>query len=57
MDKCILKDDGNNFLEWESNIKSAALSDNVLTYLTDAPPIYGSMLVLIFVAQIRVILF
>ncbi|XP_074277894.1 uncharacterized protein LOC141601505 [Silene latifolia] len=39
MDKCILKDDGSNFLEWESNIKSAALSDNVLTYLTDAPPI------------------
>ncbi|XP_074266370.1 uncharacterized protein LOC141589437 [Silene latifolia] len=39
MDKYILKDDGSNFLEWESNIKSAALSDNVLTYLTDAPPI------------------
>ncbi|XP_074305483.1 uncharacterized protein LOC141640677 [Silene latifolia] len=39
MDKCTLKDDGSNFIEWESNIKSAALSDNVLAYLTDAPPI------------------
>ncbi|XP_074299944.1 uncharacterized protein LOC141631130 [Silene latifolia] len=38
MDKCTLKDDGSNFVEWESTIKSAALSNNVIVHLTDPPP-------------------
>ncbi|XP_074300553.1 uncharacterized protein LOC141631831 [Silene latifolia] len=38
MDKCILKDDGSNFVEWESTIKSAAVSDNVLRCLVETPP-------------------
>ena len=38
MDKISLKEDGSNFLDWESILRSAAISDGKLRYLEDPSP-------------------
>ena len=38
MDRVSLKDDGSNFVDWDAQLRSAAISDGKLRYLVDPPP-------------------
>jgi len=38
MDRVSLRDDGSNFVDWDAQLRSAAISDGKLRYLVDPPP-------------------
>ena len=38
MNNLFLKEDGSNFLDWEANVRNAAMVDGKLRYLVDPPP-------------------